>query len=38
LETGSRILRDHEQAEGLPCFDPMRSDLAPIVAGIVAAC
>jgi uncharacterized NAD-dependent epimerase/dehydratase family protein len=37
-EEGAAILRDHEQAEGLPCFDPMRSDLGPIVAGIVAAC
>jgi uncharacterized NAD-dependent epimerase/dehydratase family protein len=37
-EEGAAILRDCEQAEGLPCFDPMRSDLGPIVAGIVAAC
>ena len=38
VAAGAAILRDHEQAEGLPCFDPMRSDLGPIVAGIVAAC
>ena len=37
-EEGAAILRDHEQSEGLPCFDPMRSDLGPIIAGIVAAC
>jgi uncharacterized NAD-dependent epimerase/dehydratase family protein len=38
VEAAATILRDHEQKEGLACFDPMRSDLGPIVAGIVAAC
>lgn len=35
---GSRLLAEHQDRYGLPCFDPLRSDLAPIVATIVAAC
>lgn len=32
------ILTRHEQQYGLPCFDPMRSDLRPIVDLITATC
>jgi uncharacterized NAD-dependent epimerase/dehydratase family protein len=35
---GAAILRDHEQKLGHACFDPMRSDLRPIVAAVIAAC
>jgi uncharacterized NAD-dependent epimerase/dehydratase family protein len=37
-DEGAAILRDHEQKMGLPCFDPMRSDLRPIVDAVIAAC
>jgi len=37
-EEGERLLRDHEQRHGLPTFDPMRSDLRPIVDLLVASC
>ncbi|MBC7521830.1 MAG: DUF1611 domain-containing protein [Sandarakinorhabdus sp.] len=35
---GALLLAAHQDRYGLPCFDPMRSDLAPIVAAVVAAC
>jgi uncharacterized NAD-dependent epimerase/dehydratase family protein len=37
-DEGAIILRDYEQKTGLPCFDPMRSDLRPIVDAVIAAC
>ena len=37
-KSAAAILQDHEQRYGLPAFDPMRSDLAPIVRAIVAPC
>lgn len=30
------IIAEHEQRHGLPAFDPMRSNLAPIVAALIA--
>ena len=35
---GARILAEHEQRHGLPAFDPMRSDLRPVVDLVVASC
>lgn len=35
---GRTIIERHQQRYGLPVFDPMRSDLAPIVAAVVAPC
>ena len=34
----ARILRDHEQQHGLPTFDPMHSDLRPIVDLVTGLC
>lgn len=34
----AKILADHSAMTGLVSFDPMRSDLAPVVTAIVAAC
>ena len=30
----ARLLAGHEDRYGLPCFDPLRSDLAPVVAAV----
>ncbi len=35
LDAAEAVLADHAARFGLPCFDPLRSDLAPVVAAIV---
>jgi uncharacterized NAD-dependent epimerase/dehydratase family protein len=37
-EQSSALLREYEALHALPAFDPMRSDLAPIVKAIVSSC
>ena len=32
----ARTIAEHAAQHGVPCFDPLRSDLAPVVAGLVA--
>lgn len=38
IDASYAVLTEYEQRFGLPTFDPMRSDLVPIVAKIVSSC
>ncbi|NJS13333.1 MAG: DUF1611 domain-containing protein [Sphingopyxis sp.] len=35
---GAALLGDYQQRYGLPTFDPLRSDLGPVIQAVVASC